>query len=278
MLTDQRIIFSDNAALLDISVDTGDFREGSVTIPYTASEDYIFIGSFLPFNHKHFDVSTVNDQASTISVDIWDGNTWIAAVDVIDQTSVSGVTLARDGIIRWSTDVDDSSWNREEESEDVTGLTGTKIFNMYWVRLSFSASLNANTAIDYVGHKFSKDSQLYDVYPEFNDSVVLDSFETGKTDWEEQHYLAADMIIRDLKKSNRLVTPDQIMDFELFREPAIHAAAMQIYWGLSQYEKHDKARDKYQHFVDMGFLNLDLNRDGRLNIREHAVRTGYLTR
>jgi len=278
MLTDQRIVFSDNGVLSDISVATGDFRESSTTIAYAASEDYLFIGSFLPFNHKHFDIATANDQSSSVSIDIWDGNTWIAAVDVIDQTSVAGASLAQDGIISWSSDIDDSSWNREEKSSDVTGLSGTAIYNMYWARMSFSASLSASTAVDYIGHKFSKDSQLYDVYPELNDSTVLDSFETGKTDWEEQHYLAADLIIRDLKRSNKIASPDQIMDWEIFREPAIHAAAMQIYWGLAQYEKHDKARDKYQHFADMGFLNLDLNRDGRLGISEHVIRTGYLGR
>lgn len=278
MLTDQRVVFSNNGTLSDISVATGDFREATSVVPYTAGEDYIFIGSFLPFNHKHFDLSVVNDQASSVSIDIWDGNSWIAAVDIIDQTSVGGVSLAQDGIISWASNIDDSSWNREEKSFQVTGLTGTAIYNLYWVRMSFSQSLNSLTAIDYIGHKFSKDSQLYDIYPELNDATVLSSFESGKTDWEEQHYLAADMIIRDLKKKNALVSPDQIMDWEIFREPSIHACAMQIYWGLSQYDKHDKARDKYQHIADLGFLNLDLNRDGRLGITEKVIRQGFLSR
>lgn len=278
MLTDQRIVFSDNSSLTDISVNTGNFREGTSSFPYVAADDYLFIGSFLPFNHKHFDLSTPNDSSSTVSIDIWDGNQWIAAVDIIDQTALSGASLGQNGIISWSSDIDDSSWNREEKSADVTGLSGTKIYNMYWARFSWSSDLNAGTVIDYVGHKFAKDSEMYDVYPELNNSVVLDSFESGKTDWEEQHYLAADHIIRDLKKDNAIVSADQILDFEIFKEAAIHCAAMKIFWGLGQTEKHDLAKSKYESFVNVGFLNLDLNRDGRLNINEHAIRQGFLTR
>lgn len=277
-LSDQRVLFSDNATLLDISVNVGDFREGSSTINYTVSEDYIYIGSFLPFNHKHFDIGTVNDQSASLTVEIWDGSAWVAAVDIIDQTSTSGVPLSKDGIISWSSDVDDSPWNREQKSEDITGLTGTKIYNMYWVRLSYSASLNASTSLEYIGHKFSKDAQLYDVYPEFNDSNVLTSFETGKTDWEEQHYLAADYIIRDLKQDNAIVTADQLLDWQIFREASIHACAMIIYWGLSQFEKHDKAKSKYEVFRKNGFLNIDLNRDSRLNVEERGIRQGFLGR
>lgn len=277
-LSDQRVLFSDNGTLSDISVNTGDFRESSETINYTVSEDYIYIASFLPFNHKHIDVGTANDQSSVITVEIWDGANWTAAVDVIDQTAVSGVSLAQDGIISWSSDVDDSPWNRQQKSEDVTGLTGTNIYNMYWVRLSWSATLNASTSLSYIGHKFSKDSDLYDLYPEFNDSNVLTSFESGKTDWEEQHYIAADYLIRDLKQDNAIVTADQLLDWQIFKEASIHACAMTIYWGLSQFEKHDKAKSKYEVARKNGFLNVDLNRDSRLNVSERGMRQGFLGR
>lgn len=277
-LSDQRVIFSNDGSLSDISVNTGDFREGSSTIDYVTSEDYLFLASFLPFNHKHFDIGTANDQSSAISVEIWDGSAWTGAVDVLDQTSSSGVSLSQDGIISWTSNVDDAPWNRQQKSADVTGLTGTSIYNMYWVRLSWDGSFNANTTIEYIGHKFSKDSQLFDQYPELNDTNLLTSFESGKTDWEEQHYLAADYIIRDLKQDNAIVSADQLLDWQVFREASIHACAMLIFWGLSQFEKHEKAKSMYENYRKNGFLNIDLNRDARLNVKEKAIRQGFLSR
>lgn len=277
MLHDQRVIFSNNGTLSDLSVNLGNFREGSEVIDYVTSEDYIFIGSFLPFNHKHFDVSVANDQAATVSVDIWDGTNWRAAVDVIDRTASSGVSLAQDGIISWTTDID-RGWDRERESADVTGLSGTNIYNMYWVRLSWNASWNALTALDFIGQKFAKDADLYDLYPDLNNSELQTAFESGKSDWEEQHYIAAQHIVRDLKKDHSIISADQILDFDLFQEAAIHSAAMVIYWGLGMDEKHNQAKSLYEDNLKQGFLNIDVTADGRLNVFERTLTMGFISR
>lgn len=277
MLHFQRVLFSDNGTLSDITTNTGDFRTGSEVIDYTTAEDYIFIGSFLPFNHKHFDILVANDQATVPTIEMWDGTQWRANVDVIDRTAVSGVSMAQDGIVSWSTNID-YSWNRENESADVTGLTGTNIYNMFWVRLSWDASWNALTSLEFIGQKFSNDSELYDIYPNLNNSTIQASFETGKSDWNEQHYLAAEQIVRDLKKDSAIVSGDQILDFDIFKETSIHACAEIIYRGLEQEEKMNNARARYKENLKVGYLNLDLNQDGNLSPGERVHKQGFMSR
>ena len=81
MITNQRVIFSENGTLTDISYEMDDFRANSVTIPFVAAEDKIYIGAELPFNNKYFDVETVNDAASVMSLEIWFSQEWVSAVD-----------------------------------------------------------------------------------------------------------------------------------------------------------------------------------------------------
>lgn len=275
---DQRVIYSNNSVLSDLSINLNDYRTGTETIDYTLNQDYIFIGSFLPFNHKHIDISTANDVTSAITVSIWDGTTWNAAVDVIDRTSVGGKSLAQDGIISWSTEIT-KTWARQQKSTDVTGLSGTNIYNMYWVRFSFNATLKVTTALRYIGQKFHDDDILYMYYPDLNNSSLKTSYLTGKTTWEDQAYIAAQNIVSDLKKDEKLVSSDQILDFELFKQTSCHAAAMVIYWGLGQFEKHDKAKQKYDADFKKGFLRLDLNQDANLEPIERVISGAkYLTR
>lgn len=273
----QRVFFSDNGTLNDLTLNLNDFRSGTEVIDLVAAEDYIYVASFLPFNHKQFDVGVVNETSTTVSVDIWDGSDWEPAQDVIDRTSVGGVSLAQDGVISWTPDPD-KYWNREYESTDITGLSGTRIYEMFWVRFKWSADFTPTMSLQFIGQKFANDSDLYSIYPDLNNTSLQAAFASGKTDWNEQHYIAAEHIVRDLKKNHSIISSSQILDFDLFEETSIHAAAMVIYWGLGQFERHDNAKAKYTENLKQGFLNLDVNGDGRLEPVERIITQGFLTR
>ena len=282
-LNDQRIIYEDDTALNDVSVSLGSFREGEETFEFVTAEDYLYIGSFLPFNHKHFDIGTANSNASVFSIDLWSGSSWDAARDIIDGTSVSGVSLAQDGIIRWTMDRQET-WHRELDSFSVSGLESTEdgkeIYDMYWVRMKWSSDLSAGTSLKYTGQKFSKDSELYDLYPDLNRAALKTAYESGKTDWEEQHYLACDAIIRDLRKNNSILSPGQIIDYEIFNEPSIYKTAEIIFQGLgkSYDDRREQARDKYLETFNQNYLRLDIDGNTRLTGIERTIRTGFMTR
>lgn len=279
MLYDQRVLFSNNGTITDLSVNLNNFRSGAETIDYTTAQDFIYIASFLPFNHKHFDVGTVQDTTAAVTVELWDGSNWQTAVDVIDRTDSGGVSMAQDGIISFSPDIDVNSWQREREAADVTGLTSPPaIYNMYWARFSWSATWGASTTLEFIGDKFSVDTDLYDIYPDLNNSSLQAAFETAKSDWEEQHYLAAQKIVRDLKNNHLILAADQILDASQFKEASIHACAMRIYWGLSRFELHDHAKSKYEEVMKQDFLTIDMNLDGRVNPAEKVTSHRFLSR
>lgn len=258
----------------DISERVNNYRTGTYTFPYQTGE-YLYIGSILPFNNLYFELGTLNVVAATVSVDIWFGNAWVPAVDVIDNTS--GLTAS--GRIQWTTN-DLKGWDYEQRSADVTGLSSTAIYNMFWLRMSWSANLTAGTTIKYIGQKFADDDILQSFYPDLGLSNVKTSYESGKTDWVEQHYMAAEHIVRDLKKNNILKARAQIMDYALFQDAACHKVAAIVYqaFGLPYFEQLQLADKKYKEALNLNFYNLDLNADGKLDPGERRISQSFMTR
>jgi hypothetical protein len=267
MLFNQRIIHNDGGTLVDLSKELSDLFAGAVTVGIVAADDKLYIGSDLPFNHRYFNVSVANDQVSAISeVAIWDGGAWTPAVDVVDQTSVSGCTLGQSGIVSFTVNRN-SSWALEASTEDMTGsgLTALKIYDMYWVRLTFSGNLKATTALKYVGHRFSTDSDLGGQYPDLLKTDVLTAFETGKTTWEPQHVLATEAIILGLRKAKKIWSANQLMAWEQFNSASVHKTAEICYaaFGSEEYEAKRKTAEK-KFKEDMAQLVVaDEDADGR---------------
>lgn len=279
MLFDQRIIFSDNGVLTDYSNELNNYSENTALINYTAGQDYLYIGTFLPFNHRYIDISTANNLNASLQIEVWDGKSFNSAVDILDFTRDGAVSFAKDGFIRWSRNRD-KVWNRELDSFNVTGLGNTNITGLFWLRMSWSASLAGTTALKYIGHKFSKDLQLFNYYPDLNNTDLMSAFSAGKTSWEDQHYIAAEQIITDLRRKNVIQSGDQILDYELFIEPSVHKVAELIYTGLgSAFEdKRKNAETKYITTLDLGYVRIDLDQDSNLSTHERYARTGFLTR
>lgn len=279
MIQSQRVIFSDNGTLKDISLEVNDYTSSAYTLPLVASEDYIYIGSDLPFNSRYIDITTANDQASSVSVAIWWGNEWVNAVDVIDRTASSGITLVSSNVLQFTPNKL-KGWDRESDSEDVTGLTGSYIYDFYWVRLAFSDDLKLTTAINYIGWKFSKDSDLYRFYPDFNNATLKTSFAAGKTDWDDQSFAAAEYIISDLKDMNIIFSPNQILDWESFQIPSIHKTAEIICQGLGSPYNANKleARNAYKESIKSKIKNIDKNRDALIDDEERQIKQIFMTR
>lgn len=270
MILDQRVIHQTT----DISTLVNDYRTGSYTFAYQTGQ-YLYIGSLLPFNNLWFEVGTPNAVAATVSVSMWWGHQWVSAVDVIDGTS----GLFNTGRIQWNTDIDEG-WDLEQRASDVTGLSTFEIYNMYWARLSWSANLTPTMTLKYIGQKFSTDSILYSFYPDLQQSALLAAFASGKTTWDEQHYMATDRIIGDLKKRNIIKTRSQLLDYSLFSEAGCHKVAEILYkaFGLPYDEQRAAARKYYDESLNVKFFNVDIDATGRLDPIERDISTGFMTR
>lgn len=274
MLTGQRVIFSDNGTLNDLSRSLGDLFSQTSSLTIVAAEDKLYFGGDQPFNHRFIQVSTANVNTSVASVEIWTGSAWVAAVDVLDGTSTGGKSLAQTGILQWTTDRS-SGWSRAADSNDVTGLTGTRVYDMFWARVSFSADTSA-TVLAYVGHKFSDDNLLGGYYPDLVRTKMLTAFAAGKTSWNDQHVLAAEELIRDLRKRRYALSGNQVFDWELFSVPAMQKCANIIMAGLgSDYvDRAIEAQEAYQNELENTMAGIDRNRDGRLSLEERKPAVG----
>ena len=279
MLFNQRILFSDNGTIRDLSVNLLDFQAGAETIDFVAGEDYLYVGSYLPFNHKWFDISSANAASASIAIDIWDGDTWNPVIEILDQTSFGGASMATSGIVRFTHDRDET-WAREQDSFDVAGLESTEIYNLHWSRISFGSDLSPSFALNFVGQKFSDDDDLYLYYPDLNQADLKTAFEAGKTNWNDQAFAAAKLIQRDLERKAGMLSPDQIIDYEFFNEPSVHKVAHLIFYGLgrSYTDLRNDAAEKYKDAMAQTYLRLDLNGDGDLSGAERRYKQGFLRR
>jgi len=280
MLTGNRIILSDNGTLSDLSRALNDLFSESAVLPVVASEDKVYIGSEAPFNHRYLQVAVANDQASVVSVDLWTGSEWVAAVDVIDETkNASGHTLSQSGILQWTKNRD-KAWSCEAKSENVTGLSGTNIYDMYWARLTFSGNLKNTTALSYVGHRFANDAQLGGMYPDLVRSTILAAFATGKTTWNDQHVLAAEEMIADLRSMKSLWSGSQILDWEKFNIAAVHKVAHLIMrsFGDDWTDRRVEAATDYRKALSDSLVGIDRNMDGRLEPEEKMISVGLYRR
>lgn len=262
MLPQSRAIFSDNGVLTDYSRELSDLEEAGAPLAIVAAEDILYIGSDMPFNHRYFQVldAEKNAQAGTVSIEIWDGSQWRAAVNVLDLTMVGGVPFARAGLILWTPDRG-YDWARAQSTEDVPALASLKIYNLFWARVKFSAAFSFT--LDYLGHKFSRDSDLRVYYPDLDRPGVRESyFEDAVVSWDSLHVAAAEEIIRDLRARQIIWRGDQILEPDQFRDAGSHKVAEMIYspGGLNQPEHMDGAVAKYKEA--MSKLNFVVDKDG----------------
>lgn len=272
-----RVFWKDNAALNDITMPLRRITDGSQVLPFVAAEDKILIGNIAPFNHFYAHFITPNTASSTMSIDYWDGNDWVSAVEVIDQTDGftknEWVEFVPDKDSGWiGEDTDDSGANHE--------LNSLKIYNLYWIRISFSNDLDAGTELSYIGPKFSDDNDLGSEYRDLVRSAVLDRFLSGKTTWDEQHVQAAQYIIQDLIKKNIIWSKGQVLSRDQFMLASIHKTAEIIYsaFGDDYKDQRTLSENKYQATLSLGQYPVDANNDGRLSYSEQRIKQGIMSR
>lgn len=235
--------------------------------------DFIYIASDLPFNHfylKH--APPANNVAATMKVEYY-GSGWNEVVDLKDETNA----IFTDGYVEFTPNRN-AGWTRASSSVDF-GL-GKVVYDKYWIRISFSATLKANCELSFLGYKFSDDVDLFHEYPIFNSSDFLTAFETGKADWEEQHVKAAEIIIADLIKKRVIIAPEQILDRRKFIGASVCKVAEIIYtaFGNDYLTQKKEAYDEYHRRLDISQYSTDTNGNAILEPAEVETKQGWLSR
>lgn len=275
MPLDHRILKDNNGTLVDYTTQLNNVSADTVTLDWVAAEDKLYIASKHPFNSRYFEIGTANSNSATLSaIEVWDGTTWQAVVDKIDETSSSGVTLARSGNVVWIPNRD-QGWTYDDTEDMGTPLSSSTIYELYWARFTFSANLSAGTTLNYVGQRFANDDQLAAIYPELGLSDAKTQWEAGKTNWNEQLVLASDMVVRDLAFKKVLWHRNQVLDIDIFRDVAVHKCAQIIFtaWGNSYERDRDEARRRYDEALNkVANYRVDRDSDGRLDFNEMVTK------
>lgn len=274
-----RVIYSDDGTLTDISTELSNFHSGDYTFSgFVASEDYIYIGNIVPFNHFYLKMGTASVASTTMSIHYWTGNTWQEVVEVDDETE----GLTQDGYITFVPDRD-YKWIEADtngQGQQVTGLTSLTIYDKYWIRISFNNNLTADSIISWIGQKFSNDDDLGSEYPDLVRSSVLTAFESGKTTWEEQHIRAAEIIVQDLISKQVIFAKGQILERSGYMLASVSKVAELIFnsFGDDYADQKKNARNEYESRMDKNIYDIDANLDGELTEGEMTNRQGFMTR
>ena len=277
---DQRIYLVPSAgAVTDLTLDLYKLDSRTAAITLNADVDYLYIGTSLPFNHRWFEIETANAVASVPKVEIYFANAWKEAVDILDRTESGGVSFAGSENLEFTPNKD-KGWDTEQDSTDITELENAPItYNKYWMRISFSA--NVSFTLKYVGQKYSNDADLYRKYPVFRSTTLKNSWESGKADWEEQHFEAADALITDLIRRRIIWDRNQVLDIALLQEPAVQMCATIIFRGLGANRNPKQLEDaeaQYKMATDIKQWKTDVNANAQLDPVERKISTIFLTR
>jgi hypothetical protein len=273
-LLDQRVILNET----DISILVNDWRDGSALFNLT-DDQYAYIGAEVPFNNLYFDVGVANQLAASAKIDVWWGNAWVPVAEIFDQTKVGNATLGKSGRISWSLDWL-KGWDIENETRFVDGLQDFKIYEMFWLRLSFTANLTATTAINYIGQKLCTERDLEDKYPDLIREAVKESYDEDKTTWDRQIYLATEDVIRALKARGKLWHRGQIFDHTVWTAACVEKTAELVYRGLGQAFENSRVLSlrEFENALKVGYERLDKGMTGRLSQHDKRSHTVYGTR
>lgn len=276
MFIDNRVILKDNAAFTDISVVVSDPYAGEQALALVAAEDALYVGSDMPFNHRFFMLSEKNVIAGSVAVSIFNGTEFVACEDVQDFTKLDGAPFARSGIIRWELPAD-QGWGRVAKASDITELAGVNSKAAFWAKLTFSAAFAFG--LKYVGFRFARDADLNTYYKALLAPKMMQTVNGGlpMQDYDAYHVLAAEEIIRDLRKIEVVRSCNNVLVPERFTDAACHKLAEMAYSSVQNQDRLEFAQAKYREAMGKMVFDVDQNGNGRLD-RFETVQSGRLSR
>lgn len=276
MFADNRVILKDNLAFTDISVVLSDPYAGKQALALVAAEDALYVGSDMPFNHRFFMIDTKNVIDGSVSVAIYNGTEFVACEDVQDFTKLDGAPFSRSGLIRWEVPAN-QGWGRVTKASDITELATVNSKGYYWAKFTFSAAFAFD--LKYVGFRFARDADLNTYYKALLSTDMMRSVNGGipMQDYDAFHVVAAEEIIRDLRKIEIIRSGNNVLLPERFTDAACHKLAEMAYSQLSNFERVEYAQGKYREAMGKMVFDVDQNGNGKLE-RIETIQTGRLSR
>lgn len=273
-----RVLYSDNGVLTDYSIEA---QNDTVPVAMVAEEDYIYFGQYYPFNNVYIELDTANTNASVISVEYWNSKQFVPAVDILDATKVSGITLSRNGVIQFSPDID-NNWTqvRDTSKQDAPAPLQTReMYDLYWARLKVSADLYAGTILKRVGYSFCTNAMLSGIDPEIS-QYLTPWGGSSKLNWDEQIQLASLHLVADLRGRGIVIHPGNILRFDDVALATAYRTLAIIYGPLGQAfdSRRAQALEQYEKLLNVKRFTIDSNTDGSVDRSEINNTVGQMIR
>lgn len=228
--------------------------------------DNFYIGFKKPFTTRYFCLDTVNATTSIVSIAYWDGDSFEAVEDVIDQT----IGFTESGFISWENKTD---WR-------VVAQPGVADVELFWIRLTVSVNLDSGTLLQSVLNLFNDDVMLRQYYPELlSDARWLPP---GRTTFIDQFLAAKNLVVQRLKRDQIIDDESQIIDINEVAIAAVYASAHIIFNPISpdevDRERSKDAKDLMNSELNGVRLDLDLDDTGTIDEGEKDVGNIVFTR
>lgn len=273
-----RIFFKDGPQITEITKQINSYKSDTYLMTLTPS-DAIYIATDFPMNHLFIKMGyNANVVNASLSVHYYGSQGWAASVNTNDYTNC----FLKSGFVEFTPNKD-VPWllsNTNSNGQSVDGLEGVTVYEQYWTKLTVNQSLTENIELEYIGHKFSEDEDLFSEFPIFNDSSFLAGFEAGKTNWEEQAIKAADLIIQDLIKKSVIIGPEQILNRNVLLPASVCKVAEIIFnaFGRDYVEQRLLAKEEYARRLDLSRYVVDQNNNGVIEPVDVRFKQGWLSR
>jgi hypothetical protein len=261
-----RVFFSDNGVLTDYSIEAQ--QNSQLAFPAVATQDYIYVAQYFPFNNLFIEIDTANANASALSCEYWDGQQWRAGVDSVDATKSSGATLAVAGVFQFSPNKN-YKWqiikDTSETGNTPVQLQSLSIYDAYWMRLKVSADLSAGTKIRKISYAFTTNQIMLGIDPEINQYLTAWGG-ASKLDWNEQIILASQHLVADFKARQLIVGVGNIVRFDDIALAVAYRTLGLIYAQLGEAfkAKYDDSVIQYNKLLGIKRFTLDRNDDAQV--------------
>ena len=231
-----------------------------------AATDCLLVGMQYPFNNFFLHLDTPNTLASVMKLEYWDGKAWTEAVDIMDGSSAGGISLAKSGHVLFALDKQKTGWQKlvdpTQESHPAE-LDNLKIYDLYWLRISFSADLDPLTKLNELGFAFTTGEKLRSIKAEVD--KFMGAFKTGKTNWIPEILTASKMLVTEFKKAGLVLGPQQVVRMDDFWLPATYKTLWLIYnsLGPAYLETANQMAHQFYKTMNVDNITVDVNRNGQ---------------
>lgn len=238
----------------DLSIILENYISGEFTENFAVGE-YFYIGYYKPIDALYLEIVS-HVEENNIVLEFFDGSNW-NSLSVIDKT----FGLKKSGFITWARNI-------ETQKENI--VNGS---NLYWYRLSIDTNEITDFTVKGINLVFSDDNDLKESYP-----GIMEYLPEGSTSFISFHLSARNHILTYLRNKGKYVSTlgvkkllDQfdLHNYEEVRQASKYKTLATIFYNESDniddkwYQKAKDFDKMYSESINLNFLSLDLNNDGK---------------